>query len=165
MQNCTKRHTAISLSASLNIPPIREFVYQLTVKFFSRCPNNPNPLINTIGNYSLTDLQSQYPKYTHKRPKHILLWKPPQLLQCFFPLLMFFHCLTENILTADLSLPLLPSRDNIREIGIRNSFPILSDQTYVRTLWAIKLKKKFSQLLVSVRKDQNIFVHYFRSFS
>ena len=40
---------------------------------FSRCPYNPNPLINTIGNYSLTDLQSQYPKYIHKHPKHILL--------------------------------------------------------------------------------------------
>ena len=56
-----------------HMTPIREFVYQLTVKFFSRCPNNPNPLINTIENYSLTDLQSQYPKYIHKRPKHILL--------------------------------------------------------------------------------------------
>ena len=43
------------------------------VKFFSRCPNNPNTLINTTGTYSLTDLQSQYPKYIHKRPKHILL--------------------------------------------------------------------------------------------
>ena len=68
------RRTPVSLlHASLNIPPIREFVYQLTVKFFSRCPNNPNTLINTIGNYSLTDQQSQYQKYIHKRPKHILL--------------------------------------------------------------------------------------------
>jgi hypothetical protein len=57
----------------------------------------------------------------------------------------FFHCLTENILTADLSLPLLPSRGNIREIGNRYSFPVLSDQTYVRILWAIKLLYKKKQ--------------------
>ena len=33
----------------------------------------PNPLIRSIGNYSLADLHRQYKKYIHKRPKHILL--------------------------------------------------------------------------------------------
>jgi len=32
-----------------------------------------NPLISSIGNYSLSDLRRQYKKYIHKRPKHILL--------------------------------------------------------------------------------------------
>ena len=34
---------------------------------------HPNPLIRSIGNYSLADLHRQYKKYIHKRPKHILL--------------------------------------------------------------------------------------------
>jgi len=35
--------------------------------------NLPNPLIRSIGNYSLADLHHQYKKYIRKRPKHILL--------------------------------------------------------------------------------------------
>ena len=61
------------LHTTLNIPPIRDFVYHLTDKFFSSCPAHLNPLISAIGNYTLADLQHQYKKYIHKRPKHILL--------------------------------------------------------------------------------------------
>ena len=61
------------LHTTLNIPPIRDFIYHLTDKFFSICPTHPNPLIRSIGNYTLADLQHQYKKYIHKRPKHILL--------------------------------------------------------------------------------------------
>ena len=32
-----------------------------------------NPLVRQIGDYSMSDLQQQYKKYTHKRTKHILL--------------------------------------------------------------------------------------------
>ena len=68
------RHTPIPfLQATLNTPPIQEFIYLLTDKFFNRCPTHPNPLISSIGNYSLADLHYQYKKYIHKRPKHILL--------------------------------------------------------------------------------------------
>ena len=76
---------------------------------------------------------------------HSAMYNPTTLQSFFFPLLMFLHCLTENILTADLSLPLLTSRGNIREIGYRNSFLILCNQTCVRPLRAIKLKKKIQQ--------------------
>ena len=48
-------------------------VYHLTANFFDRCPAHPNPLVRSIGNYSLDDLHHQYKKYIHKRPKHILL--------------------------------------------------------------------------------------------
>ena len=41
--------------------------------FFGSCPAHPNPLVRSIGNYSLADLHRQYKKYIHKRPKHILL--------------------------------------------------------------------------------------------
>ena len=60
------RHLSLSLVAS--------FVsLRLAILRIIPSIHHPNPLINTIGNYSLTDLQSQYPKYIHKRPKHILL--------------------------------------------------------------------------------------------
>jgi len=61
------------IHTSLNIPPIWNLIYHLTDKFFSRCFLHPNPLINSVGNYTLADLHHQYKKYIHKRPKHILL--------------------------------------------------------------------------------------------
>jgi hypothetical protein len=71
--NYPKRTPIPFLHATLNIPPIREFIYLLTEKFFNICPTHPNPLISSVGNYSLADLHCQYKKYIHKRPKHILL--------------------------------------------------------------------------------------------
>ena len=61
------------LHTSLNIPPILNFIHHLTDIFFSRCLLHPNPLIQSIGNYTLADLHLQYKKYVHKRPKHFLL--------------------------------------------------------------------------------------------
>ena len=61
------------LHTTLHIPPVRDFIYHLTDKFFSSCPAHLNPLIRSIGNYTLADLHRQYKKYMHKRPKHILL--------------------------------------------------------------------------------------------
>jgi hypothetical protein len=61
------------LHAAVNIVPIRDFIYHLTDTFFGSCPAHPNPLISSIGNYTLADLRRQYTKYIHKRPKHILL--------------------------------------------------------------------------------------------
>ena len=57
---------------TLNVTPIRDFIYHLTANFFDRCSAHPNPLIRSIGNYSLADLHHQYKKYIHKHPKHIL---------------------------------------------------------------------------------------------
>jgi len=61
------------LHTSLNIPTILNFIHHLTDIFFIRCLLHPNPLIQSIGNYTLADLHLQYKKYVHKRPKHILL--------------------------------------------------------------------------------------------
>ena len=61
------------LHTTLNITPISDFIYHLTDKFFGSCPAHPNPLIRSIGNYSLADFHRRYKKYIHKRPKHILL--------------------------------------------------------------------------------------------
>jgi len=54
-------HVNLSLSIHMhcNIPPIREFIYRLTVKFFNSCPTHLNPLISSIGNYSLAGLHCQ----------------------------------------------------------------------------------------------------------
>jgi len=62
-----------TLHTLLHSVPIKSFIYKLTDCFFIRCSNHPNPLIRHIGNYSLADLLHQYPKYRHKRTKHILL--------------------------------------------------------------------------------------------
>jgi hypothetical protein len=68
------RRTPISrLHTTLNVTPIRDFIYYLTANFFDRCLAHPNPLVRSIGNYSLADLHHQFKKYIHKRPKHILL--------------------------------------------------------------------------------------------
>ena len=61
------------LHTTLNITPIRDFIYHLTANFFDRCPAHPNPLVCSIRNYSLAELHHQYKKYTNKCPKHILL--------------------------------------------------------------------------------------------
>jgi hypothetical protein len=42
----------------LNIEPIRDFVHQLMVKCFAKCPFHPNPPVQQIGNYTLADLNS-----------------------------------------------------------------------------------------------------------
>ena len=69
----------------LQMIPIRQFVYNLTDKFFVSCPVHPNPLIRNTGNYILGDLHRQYTKYRHKPIKHILLQMTSILvLQCFF---------------------------------------------------------------------------------
>ena len=62
----------LRLHATLNVTPIRDFIYHLTANFFDRCFAHPNPLLRSIGNYSLSDLHRQCKKYIHKRPKHIL---------------------------------------------------------------------------------------------
>ena len=93
---------------------------------------------------------------------------PLNFCSFFFPLLMFFHCLTETILTTDLSLPLLTSRGNIREIDYRNSFPVLSNQTCVRTLRAIKLKKKECMYGILICYDHSLISelrHIFKGFT
>ena len=94
-----------------------------------------------IPTYSLTDLQSQYPKYIHKRPKHILLWKPPQLLQCFFRCSCFF-CALPRISWQQIYPSLYSLHEAISaKLVNRNSFPSLCNQTCVRPLRAIKLFK------------------------
>jgi uncharacterized membrane protein len=68
-----RRTTISNLHTYLQTIPIRQFIYNLTDKFFVSCPAHPNPLIRNTENYTLEDLHRQYPKYRHKRIKHILL--------------------------------------------------------------------------------------------
>ena len=54
------RRTPIPLiHSNLHILSIRVFIYHLTEKFYNGCLNHPNPLISSIGNYSLSDLRYQ----------------------------------------------------------------------------------------------------------
>jgi len=48
------------LHTTLNVTPIREFIYHLTANFFDRCSAHHNRLVRSIGNYSLADLHHQY---------------------------------------------------------------------------------------------------------
>ena len=69
-----------------NIWPVRRCkilpftVVLLTIPFFWEMMSHqwviaahPNPLVCSIGNYTLADLHCQYKKYIHKEPKHLLL--------------------------------------------------------------------------------------------
>ena len=58
---------------SLLLEPIYKFIYRLTEKFCHNCSTHPNPLVCQIGNYTLSDLHTQYRKYIHKRTEHLLL--------------------------------------------------------------------------------------------
>ena len=61
------------LHDTLNNEPIPVIIHQLKAKFFSHCTSNPNPLVQQITIYTLTNLTTIYKKYKHKGPKHILL--------------------------------------------------------------------------------------------
>ena len=70
--NFPRRTPIPRLHTTLNVTPIRDFIYHLTANFFDRCSPHSNPLVRSIVNYSLADLHHQYKKYIHNRPKHIL---------------------------------------------------------------------------------------------
>ena len=63
--NYPKRTPISRLHSSLHVTPIRDFIYHLTANFFGSCPAHLNPLVRSIGNYTLADLQRQYKKYTN----------------------------------------------------------------------------------------------------
>ena len=68
------RRTPIShLHSTLLLEPIYKFIYRLTENFFRNCSTHPNLLVCQIGNYTLSNLHTQYRKYIHKRTKHLLL--------------------------------------------------------------------------------------------
>ena len=67
------RRTPISrLHTTLNVTPIRDFIYHLTTNFFDRCPAHPNHLVRSIGNYSLADLHQQY-KHIVRHPRCVFI--------------------------------------------------------------------------------------------
>jgi hypothetical protein len=61
------------LHYSLSIDYIQSYVRQLASRFYSKCQSHHNPLIGSIGQYTLHDLNTMYRRCKHKRPKHILL--------------------------------------------------------------------------------------------
>ena len=68
------RRTPISrLHSSLGIDYIQSFLRQPASRFYFQCQTHHNPLIGSIGQYTLHDLNTMYKRYKHKRPKHILL--------------------------------------------------------------------------------------------
>ena len=69
----SKNQHAYVTSLTDFVAPIRDFIYHLTDNFFGSSPAHPNPLVRSIGSYSLADLHRQYKKYIHKQPKHLLL--------------------------------------------------------------------------------------------
>jgi len=71
--NYPRRTPIPRLHTTLNVAPIRDFIYHLTDNFFGSCAARPNPLVRSIGNYTLADLHRQDKKRVHKRPKHLLL--------------------------------------------------------------------------------------------
>jgi hypothetical protein len=68
------RHTPISRIHYLTcIDYIQTYILRLATTYYSKCPNHTNPLIRTIGQYTMRDVTTVYKKYKHRRPKHILL--------------------------------------------------------------------------------------------
>ena len=61
--NFPRRTPIPHLHTTLNVTPIRNFIYHLTANFFDRCPAHPNHLVRSIGNYYLADLHYQCMKY------------------------------------------------------------------------------------------------------
>ena len=60
----TPRRTPTShLHYTLNNEPIPVIIHRLPTKYFAHCPSHPNPLVQQIGNYTLTDLTNKYRKY------------------------------------------------------------------------------------------------------
>jgi hypothetical protein len=108
--NCPRRTPIPRLHTALNVAPIRDFISHLTDNFFRSCPAHPNPLVCSIGNYTLANLHRQYKKYIHKRPKHLL--QPfTQLPQCF-ALCTCFSLLHLYIPNAVDTLSLASANDN-----------------------------------------------------
>jgi hypothetical protein len=52
---------------------IQPHILRLAERFYSTCASHTNPLIRSIGRYTLQDLHKLYKHYKHKRPKHALL--------------------------------------------------------------------------------------------
>jgi len=48
--NSPRRTPKPRLHTTLNVTPIRDFIYHLTANFFDRCPAHPNPLGRSVGN-------------------------------------------------------------------------------------------------------------------
>jgi hypothetical protein len=63
-----------TLLSTLLIPPLQTYVRRIAAEFYSKCYMHWNPLVRSIGHYTLCGLHKQYKEYKHKRTKHCLLW-------------------------------------------------------------------------------------------
>jgi hypothetical protein len=71
--NAPRGTPIITLLSTLGIPPLQTYIRRIAADFYSKCYMHSNPLVRSIGHYTLGDLHKQYKKYKHKRPKHCLL--------------------------------------------------------------------------------------------
>jgi hypothetical protein len=71
--NLPRRTPIPLLHATFSMPPIRYLIHNTTARFFDASSSHTDPLIQTIGNYTLQDLHLQYKQYIHKMKKYILL--------------------------------------------------------------------------------------------
>ena len=74
-QTSANKHITTRLTArtAKDSRHITDFIYYLTDKFFGSCPAHPNPLICSIGNYSLADIHRQYKKIKQVQSTTVLL--------------------------------------------------------------------------------------------
>jgi len=90
--NYPRRTPIPRLHSALNVAPIHDFIYHLTDNFFSSCPAHPNPLVRSIGNYTLADLHRQYQKI------HSQTAQAPSSLTLHLPVAVFFVCTCFSLL-------------------------------------------------------------------
>ena len=71
---CAPRGTPLDrLRSTLEMETIQSYCRRLAESFYNKCTEHPNPLVRSIGRYTLQELNQSYRRYKHKRPKHCLL--------------------------------------------------------------------------------------------
>jgi hypothetical protein len=61
------------LRSTLGMENIQSYSRRLAESFYKKCSEHPNPLVRSIGRYTLQELNTTYRRYKHERPKHCLL--------------------------------------------------------------------------------------------
>jgi hypothetical protein len=72
--NASRGTPICTLLSTLGVEHIQTYIRRLAACFYNNCFEHPNPLVRSIGHYTLQELNIMYRKYKHKRPKHCLLW-------------------------------------------------------------------------------------------
>lgn len=95
LANAPRGTPITTLLTSLGMETIQSYSRRLAASFYDACLEHSNPLIRSIGNYTLQDLSQVYRKYKHKRPKHCLIW-----VRLGRSVVFFFCFITFSLLTT-----------------------------------------------------------------